>query len=67
VLAVILVASAATAHEDAFAGMKTKYEQSLSQAKDCGNGNLTMNVYCQNLATQIQGDRNAMIIIGVQG
>jgi len=38
VVEVMLIASAATAHEDAFAGKKKKYEQSLSQANDCGNG-----------------------------
>jgi hypothetical protein len=63
---VMLIASAATVQEDAFAGKK-KYEQSLSQANDCGNGKLPLNVYCQNLAAQIQGDGNAMNIIGVQG
>lgn len=63
---VMLIASAATVQEDAFAGKKKKYEQSLSQANDCGNGKLPSNVYCQNLAAQIQGDGNAMNIIGVQ-
>jgi uncharacterized membrane protein len=64
---VMLIASAATVQEDAFARKKKKYEQSLSQANDCGNGKLPLNVYCQNLAAQIQGDGNAMNIIGVQG
>lgn len=64
---VMLVASAATVQEDAFAGKKKKYQQSLSQANDCGNGKLPMNVFCQNLAAQIQGDGNAMNIIGAQG
>jgi uncharacterized membrane protein len=66
-MAVMLIASAATVQEDAFAGKKKKYEQSLSQTNDCGNGLLPLNVYCQNLAAQIQGDGNAMNIIGVQG
>lgn len=66
-LAVMLIASAATVQEDAFAGKKKKYRQSLSQANDCGNGKLPLNVFCQNLASQIQGDGNAMNIIGTQG
>ena len=65
-VAVMLIASAAV-QEDAYAGKKKKYVQSLSQANDCGNGLLPLNVYCQNLAAQIQGDGNAMNIIGVQG
>ena len=41
-VAVMLVASAAAATEDAFAGKKKKYEknQALSQANACGNGEL---------------------------
>lgn len=66
-VAVMLIASAAAVQEDAFAGKKNKYAQSLSQANDCGNGLLPLNVYCQNLAAQIQGDGNAMNIIGAQG
>ena len=65
-VAVMLIASAAV-QEDAYAWKKKKYVQSLSQANDCGNGLLPLNVYCQNLAAQIQGDGNAMNIIGVQG
>jgi hypothetical protein len=66
-VAVMLISSAATVQEDAFAGKKKKYEQSLSQVNDCGNGIFPLNVYCQNLAAQIQGDGNAMNVIGVQG
>jgi uncharacterized membrane protein len=66
-VAVILIASAATVQEDAFAGKKKKYEQSLSQVNDCGNGILPEYVYCQNLAALIQGDGNAMNVIGAQG
>jgi len=66
-VAVMLIASAAAVQEDAYAGKKKKYVQSLSQANDCGNGLLPLNVYCQNLAAQIQGDGNAMNIIGAQG
>jgi hypothetical protein len=65
-VAVMLIASTAAVQEDAFAAKK-KYEQKISQANDCGNDKLPMYVYCQNLATQLQGDANAMNIIGAQG
>ena len=40
----------------------TKYDknQALSQANACGNGELPLNVGCQNIASQIQGDENAV-------
>jgi hypothetical protein len=66
-VAVMLIASTAAVQEDAFAAKKKKYEQKISQANDCGNDKLPMYVYCQNLATQLQGDANAMNIIGAQG
>lgn len=61
-VAVMLVASAAIATEDAFAGKKkkTEYNQALSQANACGNGKLPLNVFCSNSASQIQGDENAV-------
>lgn len=60
-VAVMLVASAAVATEDAFAGKKhKKYNQALSQANACGNGKLPLNVFCSNSASQIQGDENAV-------
>ena len=59
-VAVMLVASAAVATEDAFAGKKKKYNQALSQANACGNGKLPLNVLCSNSASQIQGDENAV-------
>ena len=45
-VAVMLVASAAVATEDAFADKKKKKEnnQALSQANACGNGKLPLNV-----------------------
>lgn len=60
-MAVILVGATVLATEDAFAGKK-KYEknQALSQANACGNGELPLNVGCQNVASQIQGDENAI-------
>jgi hypothetical protein len=60
-VAVMLVATSAVATQDAFAGKK-KYEknQAISQANACGNGELPLNVGCQNTASQIQGDENAV-------
>jgi uncharacterized membrane protein len=59
-VAVMLVASAAMATQDAFAGKKKEYNQALSQANACGNGELPLNVFCSNSASQIQGDENAV-------
>jgi len=61
-VAVMLVASAAVATEDAFADKKKKkeYNQALSQANACGNGKLPLNVFCSNSASQIQGDENGV-------
>jgi ABC-type Na+ efflux pump permease subunit len=59
-VAVMLVASAAAATEDVFAGKKKKYNQATSQANACGNGYYPLNVGCQNTASQIQGDENAV-------
>ena len=39
--------------------------QTIAQADECGNGILSTNINCQNLASQIQGDGNAVNVIGV--
>jgi len=46
----------------------TKYESSQagSGANDCGNGVSPLNIFCQNLASQIDGDGNAINIIALQ-
>ena len=61
-MAIMLVGATALATEDAFAGKKKGYEknQATSQANACGNGVLPPNVGCQNTASQIQGDENAV-------
>ncbi len=67
-ITVMLVGATALATTDnVFAGKK-KYEksQAASQVNECGNGELPLNVFCQNLLSQIQGDGNAANIIGVQ-
>ena len=41
-------------------------DQTLSQGNACGNGVLSTNILCQNVANQLQGDGNAINIIAVQ-
>ncbi|MGH9953700.1 MAG: hypothetical protein ACRD5J_18955 [Nitrososphaeraceae archaeon] len=67
VTAMLVGATALSATDSVFAEKK-KYEknQAASQANECGNGELPLNVFCQNLLSQIQGDGNAANIIGVQ-
>lgn len=67
-IAAMLIVTAAIATEDAFAGKKkkTKYSQALSQANACGNGELPLNVGCQNTASQIQGDENGVALAADQ-
>ena len=65
---VMLVSATELSTTDSAFADKKKYEknQAASQANDCGNGELPLNVFCQNLLSQIQGDGNAANIIGVQ-
>jgi hypothetical protein len=65
---VILVSATALSTTDSAFADKKKYEknQAASQANDCGNGELPLNVFCQNLLSQIKGDGNAANLIGVQ-
>ena len=58
----MLIGATALATDDAFADGKKKYKksQALSQANACGNGKMPMNVGCQNIASQIQGDKNTV-------
>jgi hypothetical protein len=66
-MAVMLIGATALATDDAFAGKK-KYEknQATSQANACGNGKLPMNVFCQNIGSQVQGEENAVALDGAQ-
>ena len=71
-MAVMLIGATALAtSESAFAGghgHKKSYEknQATSQANACGNGKLPMNVFCQNIGSQIQGEENAVALDGAQ-
>ena len=63
-VAAMLIATSAIGTEDVFADKKKKkgYEknQAISQSNACGNGVLPLNVGCQNVGSQIQGDENAV-------
>jgi hypothetical protein len=65
-MAVMLVGATALASEDAFATKKRENNQAVSQVNDCGNGELPLNVACQNTASQIQGDENAASLASEQ-
>jgi hypothetical protein len=68
-MTVMLVGATALATTDsAFAGGKKHYEknQAVSQANACGNGELPLNVFCQNIGSQVQGDENAVALDGFQ-
>ena len=66
-MAVMLIGATALATDDAFAGKK-KYgkNQATSQANACGNDKLPMYVFCQNTGSQVQGEKNAVALNGVQ-
>jgi hypothetical protein len=63
--AMLIGATALATTDSAFA---TKYDknQAISQANACGNDELPLNVFCQNIASQVQGDENAVSAAGAQ-
>lgn len=65
VIAATLVGATAITADSAFA---TKYDknQAISQANACGNGELPLNVGCQNIDSQVQGDENAVALAAEQ-
>ena len=67
-MAMMLVGATALATEDAFAGKKKhkEYNQATSQANACGNGEMPLNVGCQNIGSQVQGDENAVSLAADQ-
>ena len=68
VMAAMLIGATAFATDSAFADGKKHYDknQALAQANACGNGILPFNVFCQNIASQVQGDENSVASIGAQ-
>ena len=67
-MAVMLIGATAFATDSAFADKKKHYDknQATSQANACGNGKLPLNVGCQNIDSQIQGDENAVSLAAEQ-
>lgn len=64
----MLMAATALATESAFADREKGYKksQAMSQANYCGNGDSTLFVFCQNQASQVQGEDDSVSIAGVQ-
>jgi len=67
-MAVMLIGATAFATDSAFADGKKKYEknQAISQANACGNGELPLNVFCQSIDSEVQGEENAVALDGFQ-
>ena len=67
-MAVMLIGGTTFATDSAFADKKKHYDknQATSQANACGNGKLPLNVFCQNIESQVQGEENAVAIDGTQ-
>ena len=63
VLAATLVGTTVLSTDSSFAYEKN---QATSQANACGNGELPLNVGCQNIDSQIQGDENAVSLAADQ-
>jgi hypothetical protein len=64
VIAATLVGTTVIATDSALAYEKN---QATSQANACGNGELPLNVFCQNIDSQVQGEENAVSATGSQG
>jgi hypothetical protein len=64
--AMLIGATALATTDSAFAGKKREYNQALSQANACGNGELPLNVGCQNIDSQVQSDENAVALAAEQ-
>jgi hypothetical protein len=61
--AVLVGATALAAADSVFASDEN---QATSQANACGNGELPLNVGCQNVNSQIQGDENGVALAADQ-
>jgi hypothetical protein len=66
VLAATLVGTAAITADSAYATKYKEKNQAISQANACGNGELPLNVGCQNVGSQIQGDENSVALAADQ-
>jgi hypothetical protein len=69
VLAALLATGAAISSETAFAGGH-HYSKSVRQTaaldNNCGNGTMPLDINCQNLASQVKGNHNAVNVISFQ-
>jgi hypothetical protein len=69
VLAALLATGAAISSETAFAGGH-HYSKSVRQTaaldNNCGNGTMPLDINCQNLASQVKGNHNAVNVISIQ-
>jgi len=71
-LAVVAVAAVAAMLVASLVGTNTVFaggyekNQATSQANACGNGKLPLNIGCQNIDSQIQGDENAVSVAAEQ-
>ena len=65
VIAATLVGTTLIAADSAYA---TKYDknQATSQANACGNGELPLNIGCQNVDSQVQGEENVVSLGAAQ-
>ena len=69
VLAALLATGAVISSEIAFAG-GNHYSKSVRQTaaldNNCGNGTMPLDINCQNLASQVKGNHNAVNVISFQ-
>jgi hypothetical protein len=63
VIAATLVGTTVIGTDSALAYEKN---QATSQANACGNGELPLNIGCQNVGSQIQGDENSVALAADQ-
>jgi len=63
IIAATLAGTTAITADSAFAYEKS---QAISQVNECGNGELALNIGCQNIDSQIQGDENVVALGAVQ-
>ena len=66
VIAATLVGTSVIAADSAYATKYKEKNQAISQANACGNGELPLNVFCQNIGSQVQGEENAVALDGAQ-
>ena len=65
VIAATLVGTGAITADSAYATKYHKY-QAISQTNACGNDELPLNVGCENVGSQVQGDENVASLAGAQ-